>query len=217
MRFLPETRGQWLASLLVLVIVAGVSGFALGARDNAPSRSSVDVGFLDDMIAHHEQANQMSHIQLFNGEERDVTGFARRILAAQSYEIGLMHRQLEIWHHPRELRPKEAMAWMGMRVASTDLMPGMANAGEIETLSRITGRDNDALFIALMIVHHEGGLHMADYAAKRAGSKWIRDLAARVARNQRDEIHEMKLARDRLGLPERPAGLERPTVSPSSP
>jgi uncharacterized protein (DUF305 family) len=200
-RYLPETRGQWLASLIVLVLVASGIGYVVGDRESRPARASVDVGFLDDMIAHHEQAVQLSHIQLFNGAERDVTGFARRIVAGQSYEIGLMHRKLEEWHHARELRPAHAMAWMGMRVRSPLLMPGMASESEIETLSRATGRDNDALFFRLMIAHHNGGFHMADYAAERAGSAWIRDLARRIARNQRDEVHEMTLARDRLGLP----------------
>ena len=201
MRLLPETRGQWLASLVVVVLAAAGIGYTIGDRDARPGRASVDVGFLDDMIAHHEQAVQLSHIQLFNGAERDVTGFARRIVAAQSYEIGLMHRKLEEWHHARELRPTHAMAWMSMRVRSPLLMPGMASEADIETLSRITGRDNDALFFRLMIAHHQGGLHMADYAAERAGSSWIRDLARRIADNQRDEVHEMTLARDRLGLP----------------
>lgn len=200
MRFLPETRGQWLVSLVVLVIVAAGVGYTIGDRDTRPGRESVDVGFLDDMIAHHEQAIQLSHIQLFNGAERDVTGFARRTVASQSYEIGMMHRKLEEWGYARELRPTHAMGWMSMRVRSPLLMPGMASEADVETLSRITGRDNDALFLRLMIAHHQGGLHMADYASERAGSSWIRDLARRIARNQRDEIREMRLAQDRLAL-----------------
>lgn len=47
---------------------------------------------------------------------------------------------------------------------------------------------------------------MADYAAKNAKSAWVRELASRMARNQRIEINELEQARIRTGLPANPPG-----------
>ncbi len=54
--------------------------------------------------------------------------------------------------------------------------------------------------------HHRGAVQMADYAAKNAKSAWVRELASRMARNQRIEINELEQARIRTGLPANPPG-----------
>lgn len=60
--------------------------------------------------------------------------------------------------------------------------------------------------LSLMQDHHRGAVQIADYAAKNAKSAWVRELAARMARNQRIEINEREQARMRTGLPANPAG-----------
>jgi uncharacterized protein (DUF305 family) len=57
------------------------------------------------------------------------------------------------------------------------------------------------LFLTLMIDHHRGGVHMASYAAEHAGDEDVRQLAARIARNQEMEIEELEVAGARYGLP----------------
>lgn len=52
-----------------------------------------------------------------------------------------------------------------------------------------------ALFIPLTQGHHQGGVHIAEFAAKNAESEFVRRLAARMARNQRIEINELEGAR----------------------
>lgn len=212
---LPRTWLQLAAGVAALIFLGGaLAYFAITRADRPPAKSSVDVGFLYDMIAHHEQALQMSNIEIVKGTTPGIQVFAREILLFQAYEIGLMDRKLDEWGYQRENPPEEAMTWMGMPVRHDD-MPGMASADEMERLSEATGTDTDALFIALMKDHHAGGVHMAEYAAKHADDAFVRDLAGRMARNQRVEVGELDAARERADLPASPAGHE-PAVIPSA-
>lgn len=205
-RFLP--RG-W-PSLLALIAVAGFFGgavtyFVTAQAGAPPAASSVDVGFLQDMGAHHDQALAMAATELANGEAPGAMLFAEEIIQQQSYELGLMDRQLDEWGYSRQQRPEDAMAWMD---ASTpvDEMPGMASPDELEALQSASGERADALFLALMIDHHRGGAEMAAAAARSAEDPWVREIAARIGRIQAREIDEMRAAQRRLGLDDQPEG-----------
>ena len=199
--------------VMALLFLAGAVGYAVGSRESAPGRGSVDVGFLYDMIGHHEQAVSLSKQELVNGGEPRIKSFAEEILFFQGYEMGLMTQQLRSWGHRRDQPPERAMTWMGHGVVLED-MPGMASEAERTALAERQGRDADAMFLALMIDHHAGGVHMADQAAQRAGTAFVRELAERVARQQRIEIAEMRAARDRLGLPADPPGYDPDDIRP---
>jgi uncharacterized protein (DUF305 family) len=200
---------QLAAAALVLVFFGGaVTYFVIERRDHPPGRASVDVGFLHDMITHHEQALQMANIQLGAGATDEVMPFAREILLFQSYEIGLMEQKLAGWGHSRADRPETAMGWMPGNGVAPEAMPGMASAAELDALVAAEGAETDALFVPLMQDHHRGGLHMAEYAAAEADDAWVRALAARIARNQRSEVAELEAARERAGLAKDPPGYE---------
>jgi uncharacterized protein (DUF305 family) len=197
---------QWVALVVALLFLAGAAGYFVGARESRPpDEGSVDVGFLQDMITHHEQAIEMALIEVADGAVPDVQAYDREILVFQSYEIGLMDRQLDQWGYERADRSPVAMDWMGMPVAPEE-MPGMASEAEMDALADASGRDVDALFIQLMQDHHAGGRHMAEYAADHASSSFVRDLAARIGRNQRIEVGDLEAARERADLPEEPPG-----------
>ena len=209
---LPRTWLQLVAGVAAMLFLGGsIAYFAVSTADRPPAKSSVDVGFLYDMIAHHEQALQMANAEIVNGTTPSIQVFAREILLFQAYEIGLMDRKLDEWGYQRENPPQLAMTWMGMPVAHDD-MPGMASAEEMDRLSEATGTDTDALFIALMKDHHAGGVHMAEYAAEHADDPFVRDLAARMARNQGVEIGELDAARERARLSPAPTGHEPATM-----
>ena len=101
-QLVTPTWKQWVAMVVAAAFVAGSLGYAFGSReDEAPTDGSVDVGFLHDMIAHHEQAVRMSNLENMKSTEDSVKVFAREIAQQQSYEIGVMERQLEIWGFSR--------------------------------------------------------------------------------------------------------------------
>jgi uncharacterized protein (DUF305 family) len=213
-RFFPRTRAGWIASIAALMYFAGAMGYILGIRtDSPPGRDSVDVGFLQDMISHHEQAIEMSNIELAEGSVPDVEAFAREILTFQAYEIGVMETKLAEWDLAPADRPEVAMAWMDSPVP-VDQMPGLASPDEMDRLNLAEGNAVDALFVRLMQDHHRGGVHMADHAAEATSDPAVRELAARMARNQRIEIAELEAARERAMLAPTPEGYI-PAVIPS--
>jgi uncharacterized protein (DUF305 family) len=194
------TRGQVIALALAVVFLAGAIGFRIGDRSASPS--AVDVGFAQDMIAHHDQAVSMALHYLDTGSPIDGgRGFAKDVIVTQRYEIGVMDTWLRGWNRSRAPTERtDAMAWMGM-ASAPDAMPGMATPAQLQQLADSSGRAADALFFRLMIAHHQGGIHMADYAARHAKDPRVKRLARGIELAQRREIGEMRQAQQRLGLP----------------
>ena len=177
-------------------------GFAVATfvgRDRSPAADSVDVGFYQDMISHHDQALRMASLELTNGSDPVVRGFAQEVITFQSYELGVMERTLAEWDYSRADRSDVAMAWMDMP-SPVDRMPGMATEDQIDQLADAEGSAADALFLELMAKHHAGGLHMSETAGREAKFDDVRELADRMTRNQSIEINEYSMTAEREGL-----------------
>jgi uncharacterized protein (DUF305 family) len=198
----PSRRAllSWLVAGALVAASAGAGWAAAQRSDAAPGASSVDVGFLRDMSDHHDQAVQLSLLVLANGESAALKGFATDTIASQRYEIGLMDARLQDWGHGRGSSSRPAMAWMGHPTAVEE-MPGMASAADLAALAAARGGEADALFVRLMVEHHEGGIHMAQHAWRHAERAVVRDLAEVIAKVQRIEIRDLLRTRDALGLP----------------
>ena len=194
------TRVQLIALAAALLFLAGSVGYVVGSLPERSGGSEAEVGFLLDMISHHEQAIEMSKTALSAGMPEGVESFALEVVADQRYETGLMEAYLRRWGHPRQDDDGLAMGWMGHEVPEVS-MPGLATAADLERLSDARGAEAAALWLALMTVHHEGGVHMASAAVERVEDAAVRALAERMARVQRIEINEYASARTRLGLP----------------
>jgi uncharacterized protein (DUF305 family) len=198
-----EAVGGLSWSRVVITVVAfawlaGTVGWFIGQRDSAPGPASVDAGFYQDMIAHHDQARTLSLMELERGVDPTVRAFAQEIIIFQQYEIGLMDQSLAGWGLGRDDREPEAMGWMGMPV-DHDEMPGLATEEQLAELRASSGTDADQIFLELMAEHHRGGAHMAGYAANRADDAGVRRLAARMERNQAVEVNEFAQTAERLG------------------
>jgi uncharacterized protein (DUF305 family) len=195
-------RGLSWGRALVLAVAVGFLGFAVALvvnRDRPPGPDSVDVGFLQDMLTHHDQALGVATLTIAEGEDPVVRSFAREVLTEQAYETGVMTQKLDDWGYSRQERSDQAMAWMGMAVPVAD-MPGLLSQEELDQINAASGREIDALFLEKMAEHHRGGLHMAQYAAEHAGDADVRALAARMVRNQSGEINEYRLAARQRGF-----------------
>jgi uncharacterized protein (DUF305 family) len=183
---------------MVSFLVAAMTYWA--TRPDTPGNpSGVDTGFVTDMRTHHQQAVELSLIELGNGDNPVVVGFAREVLVRQNVELGLMAAELDDWGIDASVRLQEAMGWMGGGVPY-EQMPGLATEAEVAALRGATGADADALFLELMAEHHRGGIHMAAYAAEHARTDDVRDLAATMVRTQSVEINEYRDAAERQGL-----------------
>jgi uncharacterized protein (DUF305 family) len=178
--------------VVATALIAGMIGWLIADADNSVASSDVDVGFLQDMRLHHEQAVDQSFVYLTRPDtDPQLRTVARSIIFDQGVEIGVMLRLLADLDAPSVSDDNTAMAWMG-HAMDPDEMPGMATAEQLDELERAAGADADQLFVELMTAHHQGGIEMADEAAARAANAEVRRFAESMARNQRSEIVELE-------------------------
>src|SRR5262249_14346546 len=148
--------------------------------DRGDQPNAVDVGFLQDMIDHHDQAVTMSMAVIGRPSDPTTQSFAREVVIYQRREIGVMDTLLPDWGDGRGNVGRTAMSWMGMP-SPVGAMRGMQSADGIAQLGTLTAKDLDKAWFTMMRDHHLGGVHMATYAAQHAHTKKVRELAARIA------------------------------------
>lgn len=178
--------------LVAVALVGGMIGWLVADARSGPSSSEVDVGFLQDMREHHEQALAMSFIYLDLPEtEPGLRTVARGITMGQGIEIGRMIQMLRDMDADEANLGDTSMTWMGMS-AEVGAMPGMASPAELDELGTATGDEADRLYVELMVEHHVGGIEMAQYAAENAANAEVRNMATGMVDGQLGEIAEMR-------------------------
>lgn len=197
-------RRLLLATVTVLAALVVVMIFVAGARWTTSESAdetygSADIGFLQDMIDHHEQALLIASTYLDGNPDGGAALYASEVILFQQRELDRMDAWLSDAGMSRGSLEREAMTWMAMPT-SVDEMPGMQAPARIAELGRARGARADRLFFDMMSEHHLGGAHMASAAATAARRADIRDFAARMADNQRIEVVEYEQAIERLGL-----------------
>ena len=193
-----------------LAFLAAAVGFVVGERGGAADPyNEVDIGFMQDMGYHHDQATEMSLMLLGKDDVDDsLKDFAREIIIGQRYEQGVYEASLDRFGF--DTSPGDTvMGWMGLEQA-TGTMEGLASEAEMDELRAATGLEAEALWIALMSEHHLGGLHMADYAARHGEDRATVNWAEATVKNQRSEILDLARYRELNDIPI-PEGYPDPT------
>ncbi|MGA6208205.1 DUF305 domain-containing protein [Nocardia testacea] len=222
-----QLRGQRIPLLIIAAIALLVVGFGAGvllAPDDSggPAPGPVDIGFAQDMSAHHTQAVEMSGIALLGSADPAVQRLAYDILTTQQSQIGRMQGWLQMWGAPAR-GADGYMGWMHDTGHGDDqhsgghdhgsgthdsgavaAMPGMASTADIQRLRDARGTDLDVLFLQLMLRHHQGGVPMLEYGAEHAETGEIGILAGQMLAAQQGEaqlITDMLAARGGRPLP----------------
>jgi uncharacterized protein (DUF305 family) len=188
------------------VVHAGAPGEESRARPAAdvtaagrPRHVDADVRFMQDMIAHHRQAVEMTALVPQRAGSASIRTLARRIEVSQDDEILLMRH----WLDARGAAVPDGHAHHGHHAghgahggpATAHDMPGMLTDAQLARLAAASGAEFDRLFLEFMIFHHEGALVMvADlFAAEGAGQETeIFQFASHVDSDQRMEIDRMR-------------------------
>ncbi|NUP29556.1 MAG: DUF305 domain-containing protein [Nocardia sp.] len=221
-----QLRGQRTPLLVIAAIALLVIGFGAGVLlspddSGGSAPGPVDIGFAQDMSAHHTQAVEMSGIALLGSTDPAVQRLAYDILTTQQSQIGRMQGWLQMWGAPA--RGSDGyMGWMhdeqsadahgghhehgsGMQATGAmAAMPGMASTEDIQRLRTAKGAELDVLFLQLMLRHHEGGVPMLEYGAEHAETGEIGILAGQMLAAQQGEarlITDMLTARGGQPLP----------------
>src|SRR4051812_12670325 len=176
---------------LALLFLGGSIGYFVTQRsERHPGAGSVDVGFLQDMRYHHDQATQMSLTYLEKpaaGQDPALRTIAAEILLGQQLEAGAMVQLLHDYGQPDSNETGTVMSWMTMPIP-IDQMPGLATAEQLAALKAATATDADRQYAQLMLTHHLGGVHMAEYAVANARERDVRVLAQSMLTSQQSDI-----------------------------
>jgi uncharacterized protein (DUF305 family) len=179
-------------SLVAVALMAGMIGWLVADSNSGPDYGEIDVGFLQDMREHHEQAVAMSFLFLaLDDTAPGLRTVARSIAFGQGIEIGRMIQLLRDFGEDEANVGETSMNWMGMS-AEVGSMPGMASSEQLDQLANSSGGDADRLFVELMVAHHLGGVEMAAFAAERAENPEVRAMAASIVDSQQGEVNELE-------------------------
>jgi uncharacterized protein (DUF305 family) len=199
------------AALILLVIGAALRPVVLPENHTAaPVLDASEIGFAQDMTAHHQQAIQMVQ-RLDPGVDPQVLRLAQQIDQSQRVEIGTMLGWLRLANAaPMSDHP---MAWMTADTVSAHHhaasgpattapaagMPGMASTAELDRLSAARGRDAEIVFLQLMYRHHEGGIAMARAADRQIASGPVKEQARAMLVAQSQETGLIALMLNQRG------------------
>ncbi|MBF6454984.1 DUF305 domain-containing protein [Nocardia cyriacigeorgica] len=188
------------AAVAVLLLVIGAALRPLFVDDDRPADpvlDEVEIGFVQDMTAHHQQALIMVQ-RLDPAVDPAVARLAQQMADTQRLEIGTMLGWLRL-ANASPLSP-QPMAWMraaaepahhtgpaGAHTPAGHPMPGMATMAELDALSAARGRAAEILFLQLMLRHHQGGVAMAQAADQLIESGPVKETARSMIHAQSQE------------------------------
>ena len=175
----------------MLVLLAGCSAGAAAALliTQPPGNDSAEAGFARDMMVHHAQAVEMAEIVRDKTESNEIRILASDIALTQQAQIGQMQGWLGAWGLPIT-GTESAMAWMGHPTEGR--MPGMATPEDINRLRNAPPEEADAMFLRLMIPHHQAAVPMAEAILKETDRPEVERLASAIVASQRTEIATMR-------------------------
>lgn len=174
------------------------------------SGEAFDQAFLRELIMHHAMAVMMAQPVVANGQRQELRDLAAMIIADQTREITQMRAWLMEWYDFDVPNPLDMMSGMpgdgehgGMTGSKDQGMPlsggqggrmgGMQDAGMtmMADLWRLPPARLDAVFMSLMVVHHDGAIEMAQLALDRAAREEVKGLAEGVIAAQSAEKAQM--------------------------
>lgn len=130
--------------------------------------------FLEGMIPHHQEAvDTAKEVLARGGSTPEIKQLAEAMVVAQEKEIAMMKEWYQRWYGQTYVAKPDAY------------MPMMRD------LSSLRGAALDKVFLADMIMHHEGALMMAESVEPHIEHTEITDLTKAILKTQTTEIRLM--------------------------
>ena len=148
------------------------------AAQAAPASVPYDLQFLDSMSAHHASAIQMATLAQGTIRQPELKKLAARIPGDQQKEVDHMKAWRDQWYPGASKSEPMAMPGMNMDMSKMQAMK--------------PGKDYDAMFVDMMIPHHQSAVTMAQEALTRAEHPEIKSLAQEIIDAQTKEITQMQ-------------------------
>lgn len=200
-----------LVSLLLASTVSVPARAQMGPMTAPPldqlTGDDFDKAFLQQMTMHHAMAVMMARPAAANAGRQEVKDLAQAMIDDQTREIAQMRTWAKDWYG---LDIPDHVAMMDQMMGSGQAMPGMGQGGPhnsgmpmqggmpmmrgmsmMADLWKLPPQRLDAVFMAMMIPHHQGAIDMASLVPDRAAHSELKDLATTIVESQRSEIDQM--------------------------
>lgn len=149
-----------------------------GARAPSSERDrAYDLQFLDSMSKHHADAVEMARLAQGKVQRAELKDLVRKIPVDQRAEIDQMRAWRSEWYAGEPVAEGER-EMLGMDMS------------HLETMA--PGPDYDAMFVDMMIPHHETAVQMSQEALTKAEREEVRGLARQIIDAQEREIAQMR-------------------------
>ena len=173
----------------VAVVALSVAVTACAAPNSTPAaddHNDADVAFATQMIPHHQQALDM--IAMTEGLELspEFAELTQAMKAAQRDEIGLMESWLDAWGVDPATAEADHMSMMN------DDSMGMMTEDDLTALNGAAPADFEAMWLTMMIEHHQGAIDMAQDQLANGTDSDARALATGIVAAQEAEIAQME-------------------------
>jgi len=135
--------------------------------------------FLEQMIQHHRSGIEMAKLAKDHTKRAELQQFADKMIAAQQAEIDKMTGWLRDWF-------KASAKPVANEAADKEMKMHMA------MLSDKHDADFDKAFLQMMPQHHHMAVEMAEQVEKKGTHPELKELAAKMAKDQSEEIKQLK-------------------------
>jgi len=138
-----------------------------------------DQSFLQQMIQHHRSGIDMAKLASDHTKRPELQQFAQKMIGMQQQEIDHMSNWLKEWFKasPKEVANEASDKEMKMHMS---MLSGKHDA------------DFDKAFLQMMPMHHHAAVEMSEQAEKKATHPQLKEFAAKMAKDQQNEIQQMK-------------------------
>jgi uncharacterized protein (DUF305 family) len=174
--------------IAALTLITAVGAFAhdpngkvdpMNASLGALKGAEFEQRFLEQMIQHHQSGVEMAKMVRDHTKRPELLQFAEKMSTAQQQEIEKMTGWLKAWFKasPKTVANEGADKEMKMH------MP---------MLSSKRDADFGKAFLQMMPQHHHAAVEMAEQAEKKSTHPELKEFAAKIAKDQTEEIEQLK-------------------------
>jgi uncharacterized protein (DUF305 family) len=151
----------------------------MNASLEALKGAEFEQSFLQQMIQHHRSGIEMAKLVSDHTKRPELQQFAEKMIATQQQEIEQMTKWLNDWFKasPKDVANEAADKEMKMHMS---MLTGKKDA------------DFDKAFLQMMPMHHHAAVEMSEQVEKKATHPELKEFAAKMAKDQQNEIQQMK-------------------------
>lgn len=152
---------------------------AMNATLNPLKGAEFEQSFLEQMIQHHRSGIDMAKLVGDHTKRAELQEFATTMIATQQAEIEKMTGWLKDWFKtsPKSVANEKADKEMKSHMA---MLSGKRDA------------DFDKAFLQMMPQHHHMAVEMAEQVEKKGTHTELKEFAAKMAKDQKQESKQMK-------------------------